>query len=61
MRTLESLRPKPVVPAVDMCLVYVDMQYPGVSEIRSKLRSLGFDNDRIYTISKAWDAVEFLV
>ena len=61
MRTLESLRPKPVVPAADMCLVYVDMQYPGASEIRSKLRSLGFDTDRIYTISKAWDAVEFLV
>ena len=61
MRTLESLRPKPVVPAIDMCLVHVDMQYPGVSEIRSKLRSLGFDTDRIYTISKAWDAVEFLV
>ena len=61
MRTLESLRPKPVVPAADMCLVYVDMQYPGASEIRSKLRSLGFDTHRIYTISKAWDAVEFLV
>ena len=61
MKTLESLRPKPVVPAVEMSLVYVEMQYPGVSEIRSRLRSLGFDDGRIYTISKAWDAVEFLV
>lgn len=53
MRTLESLRQKPVVSAIDMCLVQVDMQYPGVSELRSELRSLGFDTDRIYTISKA--------
>ena len=61
MMCIESLRPKPVGLPSEMSLVYVSMQYPGVSEIRAKLRSLGFDTDRIYTISKAWDAVEFLV
>ena len=61
MKTIESLKPKPVVPAINMCLVYVEMQYLGASRIRSKLISLGFDDSRIYTISKAWDAVEFLV
>ena len=61
MKTIESLQPKGHSAPTEMCLVYVNILYPGATEMRSRLRSLQYDTNNIYTISKSWDAVEFLV
>lgn len=61
MKCIQSLQRSEVVAPESMELVYVDMKFLGSTEIRNKLRLLNFDTDQIYTISKAWNAVEFLV